>query len=192
MRPVFTANFQTMEQKYGTDHKVVIYKSKKKALTIIIVGLLLAIGGALFFEYTTQNITGWSFTILSVLCLIYGVGSYFDRKPYIIMTQTGITELSTIREEIEWDAIRHADEFWYRGQYFIRLLLDRNYKPNLIQPTWFYRLDRIYAQEGAKAMFMRMSSYEINSIKLCKFINKMVKADSVKRSKLLDVNPKFW
>jgi len=150
------------------------------------VSALIATAGWLFLRFTDNNVIGWSFFILAVFCLIFGIGTLFDKKPYIILTETGITELSNIRQEIEWDAIRQVDEFYYRGQSFIRLLLDRNYKPDLIQPTWFYRFDGLYEQSGVKAIYIRMSFFEVNSIKLERFIQKMIQSDSITRRKLLN------
>ena len=167
-------------------NKIEIYKSKKTARIIIFTGLLLAISGGWFIQYADKSTIGGSFIILSILCLIFGIGSWFDRKPYIILTESGITEMFSIREEIEWSAIRQADEFYYRGQYFIRLLLDRNYKPTLMRPAWFYRLDRLYENEGLKAMYIRIAFLEVNSIALAQFINKMIKADAATRIKLLN------
>ena len=79
------------------DNKVVIYKSRSKAILFILVSLLLAIAGKLFLHHPDYYVVGWSFIILSVLCLIFGIGTYFDRKPYIILTENGITEMSDIR-----------------------------------------------------------------------------------------------
>lgn len=174
------------------DTRRVIYKSKKKALLIIISGLLLALAGWLFLEYTDKNVIGWSFLILSVLCFIFGIGSILDRKPYIILTQDGITDLSVIREEIEWDAILQVDEFYYRGQSFIRLLVDRNYKPSLIQPTWFYRLDRLYEKSGVRAIYLRINYLDVNSVKLSRLIEKMIKADEKGKIDLLNSQPDSW
>lgn len=168
------------------NNRVIIYKSKKKSITIIVISLLIAIGGWLFLQYTSKNVIGWSFIILSLMCIIFGIGSWFDKKPYIIMTETGITEMYGAREEIEWDAIRKVDEFYYRGQFFICLLTDKNYKPSLIRPTWFYRFDRLFEKEGYKAIFIRINFLEINSIKLSQFINRMIKANMEKRVELLN------
>lgn len=166
--------------------KVVIYKSKKKAGVVLLAGILLAAGGWLILRYTAQGVTGWSLLVLSFLCVLFGIGSWFDQKPYMILTAAGITELTGIRQEIEWDAIRRVDEFYYRGQYFIRLLTDRSYKPDLIQPTWFYRFDRLYEREGVKAIILRVGFLEVNSIKLSQFINRMIKADAADRPGILN------
>ncbi len=157
--------------------KIIIYKSQKKALIIIVGSLLITLAGYLLLQYTGKDVVGWCLIILSVLTLILGIGTWFDRKPQLILTSRGITEKSNIREEIEWDAILQADEFFYRGQYFIRLLVDRGYKPALLFPTWFHRFDRMYATEGVKALFIRVSLLEVGSIRLLQLINKMIKAD---------------
>lgn len=167
-------------------NKIIIYKSRKKAVIITASGLLLVVAGGLFFQYTNNNLIGWCITIFAILCVIFGIGSWIDKTPYIILTENGIIETSGIHEEIEWDAIRYVDEFYYRGQYFIRLLLDRNYKSNIIQSTWFNRFDKLYAQEGLRAIFIRIGFLEVNSLKLSHFINQMLKADAGHRIKLLN------
>lgn len=167
------------------DSKVVIYKSKSKAFTFIIASLMLVVAGWLFLEIPGKDVVGWSFVILSVLCLVFGVGTYFDKKPYIILTESGITEVSTIRDEVEWEAILHVDDFYYRGLYFVRLLVDRDYKPASFRPSWFYRFDKLYEKEGFKAIYIRVGFYQVNSIKLAGFIRRMIAADAEKRIELL-------
>ncbi len=158
--------------------RIVIYKSEKKALVITVSSLFIACVGYVLLQHTGKEVISWTLLILSVCMLILGIGTLFDRKPKIILTSRGITETSNIREEIEWDAIRQVDEFYYRGQYFVRLLVDRNYKPDLLFPTWFYRLDRIYAQQGIKALFIRVSLLDISSIRLSQIIRRIIKSDN--------------
>lgn len=153
---------------------------------ITLFGFLLALAGWLFLRYADSPLVGWSFIILAILCVIFGIGTWFDRKPYLILTANGITEMSAVREEIEWSAVRQVDDFFYFGQYFLRLLVDRNYKPGLVRPTWFYRFDRLYEREGVKAIFIRISFLEISSAKLSHLINRLLKADRVQRVKLLN------
>lgn len=168
------------------NNKVAIYKSQKKAAMIAVFGLLLAAAGWWFLRYADNVVVAWSFIILGALCVIFGIGNWFDRKPYIILTVDGITEMFALREEIDWNAIRRADDFFYFGQYFLRLLVDRTYKPDLIRPTWFYRFDRLYEREGVKAIFIRISFLEVSSAKLSHLINGMMKADDAGRAKLLE------
>lgn len=172
--------------------KIVIYKSRKKASTIILLSLLLAVAGWLFLRYADKDIIGWSILILAGLCLILGIGNWSDRKPYLVLTPDGITELSGAGEEVEWNAILRVDEFFFRGHYFIRLLTDRNYKPDFIHPTWFNRFDRLYEREGVKAIYIRTGFLEVNSIKLARFIRKMMKADAAQRMNLLHKPLASW
>lgn len=167
------------------DNRVVIYKSKSKAFAFIVASFILVIAGWLFLELPDKSVVGWSFIILSVLCLIFGVGTYFDKKPYIILTERGITELSSIREEIEWNEILQVEDFYYRGMYFIRILVNKEYKPAGLRPTWFYRFDKLFEKEGIKAMYIRTGFYEVNSIRLASFMRKMMKTDTDKRIELL-------
>lgn len=167
------------------DSKVVIYKSKSKAFGFIIASLILVVAGWIFLEIPGRNVVGWSFVILSVLCLIFGIGTYFDKKPYIILTESGVTDMSVFRDEVEWDDILHVDDFYYRGLYFVRLLVARDYMPTSFRPSWFYRFDKLYEKEGLKAIYIRVGFYQVNSIKLASFIRRMIDADAEKRKELL-------
>lgn len=165
--------------------RIVIHKSKRKTTVVTVVGFLIAIAGGLLLYYTDATVVGWCFLIAAAFTLIYGIGTSFDRRPYMLLTEKGITELFTIREEIEWDAIRYADDFFFRGQSFVRLLLDPDYKPQLIRPTWFWRLDRLYGQDNGRAVYLRTTGLEINSMQLVALIRRMVKANPVERDELL-------
>lgn len=174
------------------DNRIVLYKSRKKAAALVLLSLLLILGGWLLLRSTDKDVIGWSFMILAALCLLLGIGTLTDRKPVIILTPSGITDLSGIRQEIEWNAIRRVDESYYRGQYFIRLLLDRGYKPELVRPTWFYRFDRLYEREGVKAVFIRTGLLEVKPFKLFRFIERMIQCDPAKRMELLKKRPAEW
>lgn len=172
--------------------KVVIYQSRKKAMLIIFLSPVLAITGWLFLRYTENTTIGWCFIILAGLCLIYGIGIRMDRKPYLILTEKGITDMAVIKEEIEWEAIRKVGDFYFRGQFFVCLLVGRDYKPTLIIPSWFNRLDRLYESGNLKALYIRPGILEINSAQLIRMINKMRKADPPMREKLLQKPLKEW
>lgn len=162
----------------------VIRKSRKKAVTITIAGFLAGIAGGLILHYVHDVVLGWCFVIAAGLTLLYGIGSLADRRPYIILTELGLTDLFTVREEIAWEAILHADDFYYRGQYWVRLLLDRNYKPQ-IGTTGFRRFDRIYQARGFRPVYLRMMGLEMDSMQLVALIRKMKQAELPQRVELL-------
>ena len=165
--------------------KVIIRKSRKKAVCITVAGVLAGVAGGLILFYVRDRVLGWCFVLTAIFTLLYGIGSLFDRRPYIVLTAEGITELFSIREPIEWEAIRYADDFYFRGQYWVRLLLDRAYKPQLIRPAWFWRFDRLYESQGVKAVYIRTMGLEVNSMQLVALIRKMKQADQQGRRELL-------
>lgn len=167
-------------------NQILIYKSKKKAAIITFAGLLVALAGWLFLRYTDNEIAGWCFLIFAFMYILFGIGTWLDRKPQIRLTDRGITELSGNQIEIEWNAIRQVDDYFYIGQYFMRILIDRGYKPYQHQPTWLYRFDRIYAREGVKAIFIRTSLLDVSSSKLYRLVNVLMKADEEERNKLIN------
>lgn len=88
--------------------------------------------------------------------------------------------------QIEWEAILYADDFYFRGQYWVRLLLESNYKPQLIRPAWFWRFDRLYESKGVKAVYLRTMGLEIDSMQLVALIRRMKEADVPGRIELLN------
>lgn len=172
--------------------KVIIYKSKKKATIITASSFVFASAGYLILRYGGDDVMGRGFIILAMLCLLFGAGSLYDRKPCIVLTEQGITEMTTVREEIEWDAILYVDDFFFRGEDFVRLLTDRAYKPALIQPGWFEHFDRLYEESGLRAVYIRTSFLEVGSIQIARFISRMTAADCTERKRLLTLLPREW
>lgn len=172
--------------------KVIIYKSKKKATIITASSFVFASAGYLILRHGGDEVMGRGFIILAMLCLLFGAGSLYDRKPCIILTEQGITEMTTVREQIEWDAILYVDDFFFRGEDFVRLLTDRAYKPALIQPGWFERFDRLYEESGLRAVYIRTSFLEVGSIQIARFISRMTAADCTERKRLLTLLPREW
>ena len=82
--------------------------------------------------------------------------------------------------------ISSADDFYFRGQYWVRLLLESNYKPQLIRPAWFWRFDRLYESKGVKAVYLRTMGLEIDSMQLVALIRRMKEADVPGRIELLN------
>lgn len=177
-------NLHVSEIKIWLRMRMIIHKSRRKAVCITVAGVLAGIAGGLILYYVRDIILGWCFVLTAGFAWLYGVGTLFDRRPYLVLTERGITEPFTICEEIEWEAVLHADDFYFRGQYWVRLLLDRGYKPQLIQPGWF-RFDRLYAEKGIKAVYIRTMGLEIDSMQLVALIRKMKDADSTDRAGLL-------
>lgn len=170
-----------MKKINGTEPRLIVYKSRKKGVAITVCGFLLGIAGGLVLQYTDDEVLGWCLVIAAAFTAILGIGTLSDREPQLVITQHGITEPYIIKEEIEWNAVLHADDFFFRGQSFVRILLDKNYKPGLIRPAWFWRLDRIYGKEGIKAAYIRASNLDVNSRQLVSIIDKMVKSDDRER-----------
>lgn len=162
-----------------------IHKSRKKAVSVTVAGFLAGIAGGMTLLYIHDAVLGWCLVLTAVLTLLYGIGSLFDRKPQIVLSERGIAEQYTIREVIEWEAVLYADDFYFRGQYWVRLLLPQDYKPELIRPGMFWRFDRIYESKGVKAVYIRTMGLEIDSAQLVALIRKMKSADPHQRIDLL-------
>lgn len=172
------------------DREIALYKSKRKARTIIGVCIVVLIAGVIILINTDKTVAGWSILLLSVFGLIFGISTFFERKPVIVMDESGISERSFGNDSIEWGAMKSADPFHFRGQYYIRIITDKNYKPSL-PGNRFYRLDRLNDQAGIKTLYLKISMVDANPRKLLLFIREMMKADLYHRRTLLEKVPGF-
>lgn len=164
--------------------RMALYKSRKKATVVTIVGFAVGIAGALFLLYADEIVVGWSFVIAAAFTIIYGIGALADRKPHIILTPQGITDPHDFREEIAWETIAFADAIFFRGQYVVRLLLRKNDKPDRRDAIGFRGFDALYAP-GVKAVYLHTDGLDIHSLQLAALIRRMTAVDASGRSDLL-------
>lgn len=163
---------------------IALRRSRRKAVSITIAGFVIGMVGSLLL-YADDASSGWLLVITAVFTLIYGFGTMGDRRPRIVLDEYGLTELFTVREQIEWEAIRQVNDFWFRGQNRVCLLLDRNYKMEQIQPMHFRRFDRIYESQGLKAIFIDTLGLEIGAHELAVLLERMRTSAPERRTELL-------
>ncbi len=171
------------------NREIKIYKSKLKAAILLIFCLFFFMIGILVLQNSDKAVAGWSCIIIALLASIVGFYNLFDRRPQIIMNDDGITERTFKGEVIEWDAILNVDELFYRGQYYVRLMVDKDYKPTLVRSHWLFRIDRYYARAGVKALYIKVSMLTVSSGDLTNFIHAMAGADNSRRDELIWVAP---
>lgn len=160
-----------------TGSDIIIYKSKKKAAYIILLSVVSIIIGILILANNNKPVAGWSIEILGFLFLLYGLYSLFDARPQLIINSDGISSRSHRYELIEWKAVLASGEFWFRGQYYIRLVVPADYKPSLIPALWFYRVDKIYTRTSQKPVYLKVSMLELSSQEIIKIIRSRTKTN---------------
>lgn len=94
---------------------MIVHKSRKKAVCITVAGFLAGIAGGLILYCVRDVVLGWCFVATAGFTLLYGIGSLYDRRPYIVLTEDGITEMFTIRGQIEWEAHPLRGRFLFPG-----------------------------------------------------------------------------
>lgn len=165
--------------------ELTIHKSRKKAFVFIVAGIAAGIAAGPVMRCARDTAAGWCLILTAVFTLLYGIGTLCDRSPYLILTERGILETHTLGEEIEWEAVLRADDFYFRGQDWVRLLLDRNDKPQFMRPSMFRRFDRLYDSKRLKAVYIGMLGLEFDSARLTALIREMIAAAPQQRTGLL-------
>lgn len=161
-----------------------IRKSRKKAATTVVAGTLAGIAGVLVLRYAGDWALGWGFVVTALVAVIYGIDAYFDRRPYLVLDECGITDRFGAGERIEWEAVRHVAGFSLWGQDVVRLLVRRDYKPQ-IRTAWYGRFDRVYERRHLRAIYLRTCGLELDSLQLAALIRTMRAADRSQRARLL-------
>lgn len=170
--------------------EVKVYKSKRKAATMLLISVVVLIIGVLLVLNTDKQVAGWSIIILSGLGLLLGLSTLLDRMPLISVDETGIADRTQKNETIEWNAIHDANPFHFRGQYYLRIIVDKDYKPSLIGNR-FYRLDRFNDKAGIKALYLKMSLLDADPANLVMFIRAMAHSEPEQRRRLMNEVPGF-
>ena len=74
---------------------MIVHKSRKKAVRITVAGFLAGIAGGLILYCVRDVVLGWCFVATAGFTLLYGIGSLYDRRPYIVLTEDGITAITS-------------------------------------------------------------------------------------------------
>lgn len=165
---------------------MIVHKSRKKAVCITVAGFLAGIAGGLSCTMSAMRFlagVSWRRRVLP----FYTVSARCTTAdPISYLPKTALPRCSRSAGRSNGRPIRYADDFYFRGQYWVRLLLESNYKPQLIRPAWFWRFDRLYESKGVKAVYLRTMGLEMDSMQLVALIRRMKEADVPGRIELLN------
>lgn len=175
--------------------EIKLYRSKKKALKLFLLSapfMLMGIRLITRMESTeTERIIGWIITCFFGLGIPFSLFSFFDKRPQIIINETGIYDRTTHSEFINWQIIRGAYPISIYGQHFICLLVSENFKPSKKKNTFYKGVAKLNERVGAQELNIQLGQLEIDTIKLTEFINAMIQAEKSKKTALIKTLPYY-
>lgn len=167
--------------------EIKLYKSPWKAIKLLGLTIpLISVGIWLILRTDSSlmdRIMGW------IGVPFFGFGFFlaffhmFDKRPQIIINETGIWDRSTKQDLINWDFIKNAKPLDVFGQKFVTLTMDKSFKSKNVQFGWAKRLGK---KVGSTGLDLQLSQIKIKPERMTKFIKDMIKEDEQNRAILID------
>jgi hypothetical protein len=110
-----------------------LYKSRSKAIKLILVCSLFVIGGLFVWAQTNASM-GFVFLFIIPFGLGYPIGLFhlLDRRPQIVMNEIGVFDRTSYKDVINWDVIKGAYSIdLMMGLTFVVLKVDEKYLPSI-------------------------------------------------------------
>jgi hypothetical protein len=164
--------------------EIKLYKSHWRAIRIFLLTIpFVAIG----IYMVTKTDIDQSDRVIAWLCIcFFGLGipvslfQLFDRRPQIIINETGIWDRTTKEGIINWEVIKYAYVIEIYKQEFVALVMDESFELKAPKYKWVERLNE---QIGAQKVNLALGQVKIDSSKLLSFILLMIKPESDLKTK---------
>ena len=167
--------------------EIKIYKTNWKALKLLALTIPFIVIGVWLITRVessmTDRIMGWIGVAFFGLGIPIGFFHLFDRRPQIIISETGIWDRTTNQDEIKWDQIKDAYTLNIYGQKFVALKTDKSFKFKRKQYKWALNLTKAV---GAQELNLHLGQVKIDSNKMASFIKEMIQTDKENRMFVID------
>lgn len=167
-----------------------LYKSPWKAITLMLLCLPFVVIGIFIISrepfWSTNYMMGWVSTLFFGLGILIGIVQLLDKKPQIVINESGLWDRSTKRRVIPWDQIEGAYLISLNGQKFISLELDESFEVKVKQYKWATWLNKAI---GAQKVNLHLGQLKIDEKLLTEFIATMAGSDSLQRKGILNDLP---
>ena len=166
--------------------EIKLYKSPLKALKILALTIpFIAIGIWSITKIpnsSTDIFMGWLSICFFGLGIPVGIFHLFDRRPQIIINESGIWDRTTNQDLIKWEIIQKAYPININGQKFVSLVLDQSFEIKVKQYKWATWLSKVV---GAQKVNLHLGQIKFDPNKMTDLIMKMIQSDKTDREKII-------
>ena len=134
---------------------------------------------------STDKIMGWIGTCFFSLAIPGSLYHLFDKRPQIIINETGIFDRTTHNEFINWEIIKDAYPINIHGQHFICLSVSEDFKPSRKKSRLYKGFAKLNTMIGAQELNIHLGQLDIDTMVLTEFIIAMTQADKNKKQELI-------
>ena len=163
-----------------------LYKTTSKGLKLIGMSLpFILIGVWMIFESpegTSKYIMGWVSTCFFGLGIPIGLFQSFDKRPQIIINESGIWDRNTNQDEIKWEQIEDAYPLDIYEQKFISIITDNTF---VFEKKPYKLAAKINKAVGAQNLNLHLGQINIDENGLTELIHKLKNAEKKDRNKII-------
>ncbi|MBK8851783.1 MAG: hypothetical protein IPN73_16765 [Saprospiraceae bacterium] len=167
--------------------EIKLYKSPLRAIKLILLSSIF-VGFGLWGILTGHMPTWLARLNIVFFGLGYPVGLFhlLDRRPQIIINETGIFDRTTNIDFINWEIIQDAYLFDIHKQKFICLVVDEKFIPSQNKSKLYQQTTKFKEVIGAQELNISLGQVKIDPEKLTEFILLMRTAAKSSKADLLD------
>jgi len=172
--------------------EIKLYKSPWRAVKLILLcSIFVALG---LWGILTDMPTWIAWLNIGFFGLGYPVGLFhlFDRRPQIIINETGIFDRTTNKDFINWEIIQDAYLIDIHKQKFICLVVDEIFKPSLKKSKLYQQTAKFSEAIGAQELNISLGQIKIDPEKLTEFILLMRNATKPNKTELINKALTEW
>jgi hypothetical protein len=167
--------------------EVKLYKSPLRALKLIMLCSVFVGGGIyLIMKSHALPVVGW--LNIGLFGLGYPLSLYhlFDRRPQVIINETGIFDRTTYDGFINWEVIYDAYPLDLAGEKFVCLAVDERFEPALKKGKFGHTMWRINKKIRAQELSISLDKVSVDERKLAGLIKDMIRATPATRQPILE------
>ena len=131
---------------------------------------------------TTNYIMGWFITCFFGLGIPVGLFQLLDRRPQIIINESGIWDRTTNQDEVKWEQIQGAYPLNIFGQKFISLVVDDTFVFRTKQYKWAAKINE---RIGAQKLNLHLGQLKIDENELINFLQEMTETQRENRRTIM-------
>ncbi|WP_343617608.1 STM3941 family protein [Flavobacterium sp.] len=162
--------------------EIKLYKSGWKGIKLIILSLAFVIIGVFMISKeeikTFDYIMGWICTSFFGLAMLFGFFVLLDKRPQIIINESGITDRTLKQGKINWEQIIETYPVNIYNQKFISIVVVETFEFKKRRCKWAEKLNEYI---GAQKLNLNLSQINIDEIELNELLNKMINSEKNER-----------
>jgi hypothetical protein len=157
--------------------EIKLYKSRWKALLLLAACLAFVVMGIFILrDRDASRFGAWCCICFFGMGIPVSLFNMFDRRPQIILNETGVFDRTTFKNVIPWDVIQNAYVLNINQNKFICLIVDKQFEPSRKKGRFMRGFARMgKSLTGAQELNINLSAVSVNAMKLGEFILEMAR-----------------